>query len=104
MSAAASGAVVASCARGGDEAAGAGVVAGGVVCLCLSGCFHGVSAMFFYMYENMAEFCLLGCSRHAGADVEIGTTGCLEGDASENAEACEDTQAQQAHERKDART
>ena len=25
------------------------------------------SAMFFYMYENMAEFCLLGCNRHTNA-------------------------------------
>lgn len=24
--------------------------------------------MFFYMYENMAEFCLLGYSRNAGTD------------------------------------
>lgn len=31
-----------------------------VVCLCLSVGFKVFSAMFFYMYENMAEFCLLG--------------------------------------------
>ena len=34
-------------------------------CRCV---FKVFSAMFFYMYENMAEFCLLGCNRHAGAD------------------------------------
>lgn len=43
-------------------------VVGVVVCLCLSVGFKVFSAMFFYMYENMAEFCLLGRNRHAGAD------------------------------------
>ena len=56
-------AVVASCARGGECRAGgivAGLSYGLVVCLCLSVGFKVFSAMFFYMYENMAEFCLLG--------------------------------------------
>ena len=83
--------------------------------------------MFFYMYENMAEFCLLGgdeCrttepgrNRRQAADTRAanrqaakestrtvpplhprtGATGCLEGDVSEDVEACEDTQVQQAH-------
>lgn len=34
-----------------------------VVCLCLSVRFKVFYAMFFYMYENMAEFCLGVCDK-----------------------------------------
>lgn len=70
------------------------------VCAC-RGVFEVFSAMFFYMYENIAEFCLLGCSRHAGADDKKAqparvTGGARESIRARNARRQEGAQVQQA--------
>ena len=67
---------------------------GVVVCLCLSVGFKVFSAMFFYMYENMAGFCFFGvqqarrCRRQEGATGARGVGG---------GEECEEVTGAQVH-------